>query len=210
MFSPKEIGIIIATTIVLAFSVTLVKSMDVFLYALISIFIILLANTLAKKISGYSFDADVEVGIWGFKRYGFKPEKKSKKEIPAGLIFPILSKIIFIPFGMFTWMASMVFEVKAKVYRAAKRQGYYAFSSMNESHIAQIAATGIIINLFLALAGYFIGFPLFAKLNIWFAVFNMIPLSNLDGNKIFFGNITLWNVLATITLIAFGYSIFLV
>ena len=32
----------------------------------------------------------------------------------------------------------------------------------------------------------------------------------LDGNKIFFGNLTLWSILAVMTLLALGYSFFLV
>ena len=82
---------------------------------------------------------------------------------------------------------------------------------MTEEHNGKIAATGIIANLFLALIFYFIGGNfgvLFAKLNIWFAFFNMIPISDLDGNKIFFGNLVLWSFLAIITLIAVGYTFF--
>ena len=81
---------------------------------------------------------------------------------------------------------------------------------MTEEHIGLIAASGIFANLFLGIIGYLIGFPLFAKLSIWFAFFNMIPISNLDGNKIFFGNLVLWSFLAIITLIGLGYTFLLV
>ena len=46
--------------------------------------------------------------------------------------------------------------------------------------------------------------------NIWFVFFNLIPVSDLDGNKIFFGNNVLWVVLAIVSLIALGYTIFLI
>ncbi|MFH1612733.1 MAG: hypothetical protein ABIB46_03245, partial [bacterium] len=72
--------------------------------------------------------------------------------------------------------------------------------------IAYIAAAGIFVNLLFAFLAYLIGFSEFAKLSIWFAFFNMIPISNLDGNKIFFGSKVLWSFLATITLIALGYT----
>ena len=103
-------------------------------------------------------------------------------------------------------MASLVFDVKAKAYHAAKRHGIYSFSEMTEEHIGRIAAAGIFVNLVLAIAFYFIGGDfgtLFAKLNILFAFFNMIPISDLDGNKIFFGNLVLWSFLAIVTLIGF-------
>ena len=110
-------------------------------------------------------------------------------------------------------MASLVFDVKAKAYHAAKRHGIYSFSEMTEEHIGKIAAAGIFVNLLLAFIFYFVGGDfgiLFAKLNIWFVFFNMIPLSDLDGNKIFFGNLVLWSFLAIVTLIGLGYTFLLV
>ena len=82
-------------------------------------------------------------------------------------------------------MAPLVFDVRAKIYRTAKRHGIYSFSDVSEDHLAYIAGAGILINLLAAALGYLIGFSEFAKFNIWFAFFNLIPLSNLDGNKIF-------------------------
>jgi Zn-dependent protease len=126
---------------------------------------------------------------------------------------PILMRVILFSFNGFTWMASLVFDVKAKAYHAAKRHGMYSFSEMTEEHIGKIAAAGIFANLFLAVLFYLIGGDfgtLFAKLNIWFVFFNMIPLSDLDGNKIFFGNIILWSFLAVITLIGLAATFLLV
>jgi Zn-dependent protease len=107
-------------------------------------------------------------------------------------------------------MASLVFDVKAKVYKAAKRHGQFSFSEITEFQIGLIAASGIILNFILAIAGYLIGFELFSKLNIYYAFFNMFPISNLDGNKIFFGNLTMWAFLATLTLIGMIATIFVI
>ena len=107
-------------------------------------------------------------------------------------------------------MASLVFDIKPKVYRAAKRHGLYSFSEVTEYQLGIIAATGIVINLALAIIGYFLGFHTFAQLNIYFAFFNMLPLSTLDGNKIFFGNIVLWSFLASLTLLGFLLSILII
>ena len=63
--------------------------------------------------------------------------------------------------------------------------------------------TGIIIS-------YLLGYPDFARLNLYLAFFNMIPISDLDGNKIFFGSIVLWSFLATIVLIGLGLAFFLI
>jgi len=210
MFNKKEIGIILIVSVFLAFAITLAKTTNYFLYTLLGVFIALLANALAKKVAGYFFESDIEIKLWEFKRYGYTKKQKFKRSFPAGLIIPLLSKIVLWPLNGFVWMASLVFDVKPKPWRVAKRHGYYSFSEMTEDHIGYIAAFGVIINLILAIAGYFIGFPLFSKINIWLAFFNMIPISDLDGNKIFFGNLALWNVLAILTLLGMAYAFFLV
>lgn len=210
MINHKEILIIISVSIILAFSITLLSNFSYFLAVLISVLIIILMNTLAKKLAGEFFELKTEIKLWEFKRWGYKPHQSFKKNIPAGVIFPIISRIIFFPLKGFVWMAPLVFDIKAKIYRAAKRHGIYSFSEASEDHLAYIAGAGILINLLAAAIGYLIGFSEFAKFSIWFAFFNLIPISNLDGNKIFFGSRIFWSFLATITLIALGYSFLIV
>jgi len=212
MLNKKELIVIIISTLVLAFSITLLNTWKNFAYALAAVFILLMANIIAKKIAAFYFDAEVEIKLWEFRRFGFRKHWYVKRPFPAGAVFPIVSKIILFPINSFVWMASLVFDVKAKVYRARKRHELYSFSEMTEDHIGYIAAAGIFLNLLLAFIFYFIGGDfgvLFAKLNIFYAFFNMIPLSDLDGNKIFFGNIVLWSFFAVLSLIGIGY-VFLV
>jgi len=213
MINKKELLILIITSIVTAFSVTLVKTWNLFLMVLLGVFILLAVNILVKKIMAYFLESEIEIKFWEIRRFGFRTNQYLKTAFPIGAFAPLISKIIFFPLNGFVWMASLVFETKAKAYHAAKRHGIYSFSEMTEEHIGRIAAAGIFVNLLLALAFYFIGGnfgTLFAKLNIWFVFFNMIPISDLDGNKIFFGNLVLWSFLAVLTLIGIGYSFLLV
>jgi len=210
MITKKEITAILIATVVLAFSINLISSISSFLYTLLAVFILILANLIAKKITSFHLDSEIETSLWEIKRWGVRAHHRLKKPFPLGAFLPILSKLILFPINSFVWMASLVFDVKAKTYRAAKRHGLYKFSEMTEDHIGYIAAAGIGANLVLAIIGYLIGYPLFAKLNIYYAFFNMIPISNLDGNKIFFGNLVLWVFLAVITLIGLGYALFLI
>jgi len=182
MLNKKEITAILITSLILGFVLTLIETTKLFLYSSLTILIILLINISTKKITSFYLDSEIEVSLWEIKRYGIKPRQKLKRPFPAGAFIPIISKIIFVPFNNFVWMASLVFDAKPKIYRAARRHGLYSFSEITE----------------------------FAKLNIYFAFFNLIPISNLDGNKIFFGNTVLWSFLATITLIALGYVFFLI
>lgn len=217
MVKGKQLAIIVLVTIITSFSIALTSSLslnlNLFLISLLGVFLILIINILAKKTTAYFLESEIEIKIWEIKRFGFRTSDKFKNSFPIGVFMPLISKILFFALNGFVWMASIVFDVKAKSYRAAKRHGIYSFSEMTEEHIGRIAAVGIIVNLILAFVFYIIGGEfgiIFAKLNIWFAFFNMIPLSDLDGNKIFFGNLVLWSFLAIITLIGLGYTFLLV
>jgi len=202
MINTKEVAVILVVSVILAFSISLVESWNLFLNVLLAVLVVILVNVFAKKISAYYLESEAEVKLWEVERYGFKPTDYFKRPFPAGAIIPLVSKVFLFPLTSFVWMASLVFDVKPKAHRAAKRHGLYSFSEMTESHLGRIAAVGISANLLFALIGYLIGFDEFARLNLYYAFFNMLPLSDLDGNKIFFGSILGWAVLATIILIA--------
>jgi len=207
MLTKNEMLAVGVITLILAFTISLLKSMEIFLYTLLTVFLVIAINLVAKKVSSFYFGTEIEVKMWEIKRYGFKPSRYFKKPFPAGAFFPII--VTAFSFGYLIWMASLVFEVKANIYRKAKRHGLYAFSEMTEEHIGKIAAVGVLANLVFSILGYLMGYPDFARLNIYFAFFNMLPLSNLDGNKIFFGSIVLWSFLASLVLIGLGYVFFL-
>ena len=208
MINPKEIILTIAIAVVLGITISLLETWNLFLTSLILVFIILALNIIAKKAMAYYLDSEIEVKLWNIERYGFRPGQKFKRPFPAGVFVPIIFS--FITLGTFKWMASLVFDVKAKVHRAAKRHGLWSFSEMTEYHIGLIAASGIGLNLLAAAVGYLINQPEFSKLNIYYAFFNMLPISDLDGNKIFFGSRVIWTFLAVITLVGTFYALFLV
>ena len=206
MFNVKEILLISLITILLAFVLSFPDPIKILLF-LVPVFFVIMINSLSKKVLSFYLDSEIEIKIWEVKRYGFKPEKYFKRPFPIGAFLPIITSVL--SFGYFIWLNSLVFEVKAKVYRAARRFGLYTFSEMTEYHISLIAAAGVSANLLFAVIGYLINLDEFAKLNIYYAFFNLIPLSNLDGNKIFFGSIVLWSFLIAVVLIGLGY-VFLV
>ena len=208
MFKAREITIMIAVAIVLAFVVSLLRSTELFLTTLLTLLIVILINGAAKKVSAFFLDCEIEIKLWEMKRYWYKKSHYFNKALPAGVIMPIL--IIVISYGYVYWLASLVFEVKQRVYRAAKRWGLYKFSEVTEYHTGWIAAWGVIANLIFAIIGYLVGYPEFARFSIYFAFFNLIPFSDLDGNKIFFGSMVLWSFLAAVTLIALGYAFLLI
>lgn len=211
MLTKKEITNIIIVTLILAFAINFMNTFQVFLYTLGTVFLIIMINLLSKKITSFYLDTEIETKLWEIKQYGFKAHQQFKRPFPAGAFFPIITT--FLSFGHIPWMASLIFDVKGKVYRAAKRHGLYSFSGIAEDHIGLIAAAGIFANLVFAVIGYFIGLPKemnFVELSILYAFFNMLPISDLDGNKIFFGNLILWSFLASVTLAGLIYTIFII
>ncbi len=208
MLNKKEIISILVIALILAFTISLIETTKIFFYSLVAIFFVITINIFSKKVASFYLDSEIEIKLWEIKRYGFKAHKYFKKPFPAGAFLPII--VTALSAGYLNWFASLIFDVKPKIYRAAKRHGLYSFSEMTELHIGLIAAAGVSANLIFAIIGYLIGFPLFTRLNIYYAFFNLLPLSSLDGNKIFFGSLVLWSFLATIVLVALGYAFLIV
>jgi hypothetical protein len=210
----KEIYLIPLVILIIAFSaswtINLQSFLNIFLIVLASTAVVVLANVFTKKIAAKMLDCEIELKLWEIGKYGFDKKQHAKRPIPMGAILPVLSKIALFPLRYFTWMASLVFDVKPKVSRSAKRFGLYTFSDVTEYHIGLIAAAGILINLILAVVGYFTGFTTLARISMYYAFFNMLPLSELDGNKIFFGSLIMWSFLAALVLIGMLFAIFII
>ncbi len=208
MLSAKEIAIIILMSIILGASISLFNSYSIVLTTILVTFLVVAINVLVKKFAAYYYESEIEVKTWEVSRFGYKAHQHFKNPVPTGILVPIVVSIFTL--GRAFWLAALTFDIKAKVSRSARRHGLYSFSEMTEDHIGFIAAAGVVANLVFAIIGYLLGFSEFARINIWFAFFNMLPLSDLDGNKIFFGSIILWSFLAALTLIAVGYAIMIV
>lgn len=199
MITKKEIVSVILFSVVLAFLLAINDFQNLFLVSLGAVLITIIVNILFKKIAAEYWDNEIEHSLWEASRYWYGPSHKFKRPISLGIIIPIIVKIL--SFGLLTWSAGLTFETEGKKYKAAKRHGIYAFSEVTEEQIGLIAAAGILGNILLAIVAYLVDSPTVMKASILYLFYNMIPISNLDGNKIFFGNLLLWNILAVISLI---------
>jgi len=177
---------VLLAVIILAFSVafanlTLINFLLIFLYFII-IFLVYIS---AKKAAAYYLQASVETKIWQFQRYGFKEKQYFKTPIPVGIILPFILSILTL--GNFYWLAATQSEISARKSRVIKKHDFYSYSEMTEWHIGLIPAAGIFACLILAFVAYFLNQGDLGRLAIFFACFNLLPISNLDGTKIFFG-----------------------
>jgi len=198
-----EIFIIVLASLILGVSVGF-DNAPIAYTAGISFLIIIGANVLIKKIVGFFLEINVRTRFWSWYQYGFRKDSHFKKPVPM-LWVPLLGSLF--SKGIFWWLAILEFDVTPKTERVAKRHGLYRFTQVTEWHVAWIAAWGIILNFALAIIAYIAGFELFARLSLYFAAWSIIPLSGLDGSKIFFASRGLWITLATITLIILSWGL---
>jgi hypothetical protein len=201
----KELGIIFLVAIILATSLNYPKTeflgiVNIFLV----IFAIICINILAKKFFASNLETDVNLDLWAWYQFGLGTKQHFKKPLPM-IWLPILTTII--TKGLLVWLPLITFDVSPRPERITRRHGLYRYTEVTEWHIALIAAFGIITNIVLAIIGYFAGFELFAKLSLFYAVWNLVPVSNLDGSKIFFGSRNLWFTMLVIVLAALFWGL---
>ncbi len=172
--------------------------------------IIILVAVFSRKLIAYMLDSGVEHEVWSVYRYFWKPGWHFNKPVPAGIILPLFFSLFSL--GTLKVATILTYETRALKYRAARRFGSYSFTEMTDWHNGIIGAAGILGVLILALISYFIPFTnleYLTKLAIFYAFWNMVPVSNSDGTQIFFGSRILWTVLAVITGIFTVYALLL-
>jgi Zn-dependent protease len=174
----------------------------VFLFATLIIFI----SIFAKKLIASLLDTDVEHELWKVSRYGIKQHQKLSKEIPGGIIFPLIFTLFTL--GYIKFSAFLTYEARALKRRAAKRFGYYSYAELTEWHNGVIGAAGILACFLIAIIAYFCPYDLeyLSKLAVYYAISNLIPISKLDGMQIFMGSRVLYTTLAVIALIFGTYA----
>ncbi len=206
----SEVTSIIAAVIILAvvFGFSFVISGDLNSFSQVILFsvLIIIVAVFTKKLVAYMLDSDVEHELWRVYRYSWKPGWHFDKPVPAGIILPLVFTLF--SWGILKFSAILTYETRALKYRAAKRFGMYSFSEMTDWHNGIIGASGIIVLLLISVIAYFapLNIEYLAKMATFYAFWNMIPVSNLDGTQIFFGSRILYTILAVITIIFTFYA----
>lgn len=199
----------IVLSIVIVFAQILAGEFQAFGWAILYSFLILLVSIGAKKATAFSLDASVSHELWFWSRFGLKPGSHLKRPVPLGVIIPLLLSAISA--GMLKCMTFLTYETAAKKHRAARRFGYYSFTEMTDFHNSIVGAAGIAAVLALAFVTYWIpGLGGLPSLAVYYAFWNLIPFSKLDGTQILFGSRLIYTALAVITLIALAASFVIV
>ena len=210
MFEKKEfipVGLaIILMTLIIAFSNKAQGLvLDRIIIGLVISVIIILVSLVAKKITAHNIDTKITHKIWEWQRYGFGKGSYLKKPVPMGILLPLL--LTFISVGVIKFFTFLEFESQAMPAKAVKKYGRFRFSNINEWDDALVGFYGLIAVLALAIISSFISnswFPFreLSKYAFIYAICNIIPLSSLDGTKIFFGSKPLYITSLVLTLIS--------
>ncbi len=210
MFTKKESAALLISVIVLSFVFGFDDGKEIFslnnwifnfFIVLIAVFISLLFRELIFKWFARRHDATSEYEIWNINQVWFN--KKLERGFPLGIFIAVVLAIAST--GKFFFTALGVHRLREIKHARVGRKSIF----LEYSEEAKIASMGILSHLFLAslglLAGNFLGVNMsaFVNINFFMALFNLLPISNLDGAKIFFGSLITYIFVVVFTVVAF-------
>src|SRR3989344_36120 len=206
MFTKKEIVHLAISVVVLAFVFGFDdgQSIFVFSYLITNLFRILLLvavsillRELFIKLTANKFNSKAEYHIWLIERFWFRMKDAIKPGIPFGIIFSLIGA--FVSKGKFFFTAIGVHDIKQNL---AARAGNKKLL-LGDLQESLIVLTGIYVSIILIYLGFIFDIEWLAAINFFLALYNLIPFSNLDGAKVFFGSFLLW--IFSVLLVVFSY-----
>jgi len=189
MFNKKEVISILIAGLVLGYilSFKTLTWMSWLIMACLAL-IVLFIHHLGQKFTALFYDCSTESSLWTVRQYSFKKSGHFRFDFPMWAALPIfLVWLTSIAASPLKWLAITTFEAAPLPSRVHRK-----YAELTDWDLALIAAGGLFFNAVLAIISQLLGWNSFAMLNIYFIIFNLIPFSNLDGGKIFFGSVMLW------------------
>ena len=195
-FNKKEVIWIIISIIIFTF-IAIFPSQDFSILLLIYPAIIILTNVITKKYAANYFNIKITYTIWGLRQYWFTTKSHFKKSVPMGLILPFF--LSFFSLGLIKTLTFLQFDYENNERkRIFKKSGRIRRQELNETDPAYTAAWGFYALILLAILAAILNLPVLTRLSLYYGAWNLLPISNLDGTKLFFGNLFNWTVLAII------------
>lgn len=213
MFKTKEIISIILAIILFAFIIWFFEGdTKVIINSFIIASLVILVNVAAKKIAAAYYSAKAEINIWQFQRWGYYQRSQFKSPKPLGLILPFLLVFASAPTGFIKMLTFLQTDISPTIKRAAKRKGDISqrHFEITDWHNGWIVGIGIIVNICLVFLPYLFKTKLMfdiARYSIYYAVWNMIPIGQLDGTKVFFINWKFWIFMWILVFLGIGLLI---
>jgi hypothetical protein len=201
MLTKKEFAWVIIATLILGFIIGFSEKPEYSLWVFLVAFIIIIVNILAKKIASGFYSIKIEHKPWEFQRYGLYEQSHFKKPFPIGLILPFILSLLSL--GIIKLMIILQFDAENLPYkRILKMRGRERRTEINESDLAITSAWGFYALIFTAIIGALLNFPELSKYAVIYGIWNLLPISQTDGSKVFFGSFANWTFLAIIYIIS--------
>lgn len=212
MLKTKEVISILLAIILFAFVIWFFKDTRLILPSFVIAAVVILTNIVAKKIAARYFHSEAEVSIWQFQRWGYYQRSHFKTPKPIGLILPFLLVFASAPEGAIKMLTFLQTEITVTIKRISKKRGglnrYY---ELTEWHNGLIVAYGILANVAVVAIPYIFGrYELLldiAKYSIYYAIWNMLPIGQLDGTKVFFINWKFWVFIYALVFVGVAFLI---
>jgi len=206
----KEVFAILIVIVLMSLIILLNEKSLNFLWITIISALIILASVFCKKLTAKIINIKIEHKIWLLQRWWIGKSSYLKNPIPTGIIIPAIFSLISVPCFSF-----LQFESKALPAKAVKNYGSKRFSEITEWDLCMIGFYGILGPLLLSIIAKIIPFSLpgvnlmlLSQYSLYYALWNLLPVSNLDGAKMFFGSSRLYIFTLIITTIT-GLIVFL-
>ncbi|MEB3772466.1 MAG: hypothetical protein GSR82_02150 [Desulfurococcales archaeon] len=120
-----------------------------------------------------------------------------------------VSMYVTTTWGVLVTLASGFFPVKLLIPGYTSIACFYRLTSKGEFEISSWGPLTNIILAFIGIIVYRLGvYPLFTLgftgINVWLALFNLLPIPPLDGWKMMKTNITAWGIMFAVTIVLFS------
>jgi len=199
MLTNKELTWIIISILLMSFVISVFSDLSSLLAISLS-GIIILVSVFSKKLAATYFNVKIEHKAWEFQRYWFHKVSHLKKPIPMGLLFPFIISILSA--GIIRPLTFLQFDAKNSKKRILKKRGAHRHQEINESDLAFVAFWGFIGLILLSILGVLTKQPELTRYSLYYGLWNLIPFSQLDGTKLFFGSLVSWILIIVIYLIS--------
>ncbi|HIH25502.1 hypothetical protein J4476_00145 [Candidatus Woesearchaeota archaeon] len=194
MFTKKE-GIHLAISIlILTFIFGFDDGRETFiakywLLNLLGVFLIVTLSILFReamiKYKASKHEAKSEYTIWNVKKFWFKGAE-SKKGMPFGILLALI--VVIVSKGKLFFTAIGEHKLNENIEHRTGRRRIH----LQDYERAMICLYSIWSGVILAIIGAATGIKMLITINFFLIIFNYLPIGDLDGAKIFFGNLFLY------------------
>jgi hypothetical protein len=205
--SYKELKAIIIITVILTFIFAYNDNKPVFVlknwllnlfYVLILVSLIVLFNTLGYKLTAKYFGADIKIKVWNAEKF---EGKFSLRKLGSYIFSPVLPILITL-FSNGKIFLSSVGTFDAKNYNVFGKR----FPKLSYFNLGLITIGGLFFNLVLMMLFKILLLKKGVTISSWFIIWNLLPISELPGSKIFFAS----RVMYLFSLLFFIANVFLI